>query len=465
MEKQPRRSIEMVSISHQSRDSSSVTNREYYEESPYRYYIVISVCLLTFANGLQWVTFSSCFTNFGITYNLPNWKVNMFSLIFMIIYPIVCVPQGYLVDNYSTRLGLMIAAGCTLLGGGLKLLVNHNMTICFMGQFLTGFFQPAILNTPGKIAAKWFKGKMRNLITSILCLADIIGILFGFTFYAFVIDSSIDPETQRDEYKVDFYYYLLCEFLLNLVFCLPTFFITTDEPTYPTSLSQARQKRIPLLKRFKRLFTNKNFIFLLFSTMFVVGYYDVYGTILYSIFALYNIDDLQSSNIYSVSSAIGIIAAILFSIYLDRTQRYRFFFIMITIAGIVLQVVFSILLELTLRYESINPYYIAFVFYSLLNIVVIPFYTIGMNYACEITYPVGESLNGGIMMTMSQLSGISGTFFCEYLMADFPDKKYLVNIVIIVFFTLGFVFIFFIDDHLERTDIDESNLASLESSY
>lgn len=92
MEKQPRRSIEMVSISHQSRDSSSVTNREYYEESPYTYYIVISVCLLTFANGLQWVTFSSCFTNFGITYNLPNWKVNMFSLIFMIIYPIVCVP-------------------------------------------------------------------------------------------------------------------------------------------------------------------------------------------------------------------------------------------------------------------------------------------------------------------------------------------------------------------------------------
>lgn len=114
---------------------------------------------MTFANGLQWVTFSSCFTNFGITYNLPNWKVNMFSLIFMIIYPIVCVPQGYLVDNYSTRLGLMIAAGCTLLGGGLKLLVNHNMTICFMGQFLTGFFQPAILNTPGKIAAKWFKGR------------------------------------------------------------------------------------------------------------------------------------------------------------------------------------------------------------------------------------------------------------------------------------------------------------------
>lgn len=167
MEKQPRRSIEMVSISHQSRDISSGSNREYYEESPYRNYIVISVCLLTFANGLQWVTFSSCFTNFGITYNL-------------------------------------------------------------------------------------------------------------------------------------------------------------------------------------------------------------------------------------------------------RTQRYRFFFIMITIAGIVLQVVFSILLELTLRYESMNPYYIAFVFYSLLNIVVIPFYTIGMNYACEITYPVGESLNGGIMMTMSQLSGISGTFFCEF---------------------------------------------------
>ena len=47
-------------------------------------------------------------------------------------------------------------------------------------------------------------------------------------------------------------------------------------------------------------------------------------------------------------------------------------------------------------------------------VLVTPFYTLGMNYACEITYPVGESINGGIMMTMSQLSGIGGTFLCDH---------------------------------------------------
>ena len=51
-----------------------------------------------------------------------------------------------------------------------------------------------------------------------------------------------------------------------------------------------------------------------------------------------------------------------------------------------------------------------------------------MNYACEITYPVGESINGGIMMSVSQISGIGGTFLCDYFISNYPEKKWITNL-------------------------------------
>ena len=101
---------------------------------------MIAYCLCTFANGFQWVTFSAIATKFS-----------MFSLIYMILYPIVCIPQGHLVDNYSTRLGIIIAALCTILASGLKLLINKGIIWCYLGKFMASFFQPVLLNSPGKI--------------------------------------------------------------------------------------------------------------------------------------------------------------------------------------------------------------------------------------------------------------------------------------------------------------------------
>ena len=131
---------------------------------------------------------------------------------------------------------------------------------------------------------------------------------------------------------------------------------------------------------------------------------------------------------------------------------------LLTIGGVILQLIFTFLLELSLRNSSFNPYTISMIMYTLVNMIVIPFYTIGMNYACEITYPLGESLNGGLMMTMSQLSGIGGTFFCEFLIARYPEKKYLTNIVMIIFFVLGCIFAFLLDDTLDRNEVEETGI-------
>ena len=424
-----------------------------YGETGYRWYVMISYFTLTFANGLQWVTFSSCADNFSEAYKMPSWKVNMFSLMYMIIYPFVCIPEGWLVDSYSTRLGLMIASGCTLAGASFKLLINKSMACAFIGQFFAGFFQPAILNSPGKIAANWFREDMRTLITTICCLSDTIGILVGFVFHVPIIDS----KHKGEDFKKDFWWYVFYEFILNVVFCIPMFFVTKNKPDIPPSPSQDENKRQeePGLKdSLKLLFGNKRFVYLLIVSFFIVGYYDVYSTIINSYFDLYGISDSKSSYIYSISCIIGMVSSIIVSYIADKTQKFKIIMVLLAITGMVFQALFTLLMHLSENNKNIHAFVTALIMYSLCNAVVVPFYTIGMNYACEITYPVGESINGGIMMSMSQVSGIAGTFLCDYLINHKKKKKYLTNVVMLGFFVVASIFVFLFDEKLDRHEAE-----------
>lgn len=436
-----------------AKEELNLQNIEIYGEENYRWFILISYCLCVFGNGMQWVTFSAIATQFGEEYNISSWKVNMFSLIYMIIYPFVTIPQSWLIDNYSFRLGMMIASTCTILGAGLKLFVNHDksLTCCFIAQFLDGFFQPAMLNSPGKLAADWFNENVRTLICTIGCLADVVGILVGFSWnLAFIHENS-----RGEKFKKEVFNYFLSEFVLNVVFCLPVFFIKKNCPDIPSSPSQHKDIRIrnTLCTSLKNLFTNKRFIYLLISTFFVVGYYDVMGTVVNSLFLMYGITAKESSTITVISSIIGVLISIIISVLLDKNKKFYIYMIYLCIIGAICQALFTLLLELALHYE-LNKYFIGLIMYNLVNAIVISFYTIGMNYACEITYPDGESLNGGLMMTMSQISGIGGTFLCDHFINNYKDKRWITNVILLGFFVGACIFVLFFDSKLERNEID-----------
>ena len=435
-----------------------------YGETPYRWFIMISYCLCSFANGFQWVTFSAIASKFGYHYDLESWKVNMFSLIYMIVYPFVCLPEGHLIDNYSTRLGIILAAFCTILAGGLKLLINKSIIWCYIGQFMASLFQPAILNSPGKISANWFREDIRTLICTICCLSNSIGVFVGFLWNLMFIDEN---EENSDKYKSQVFYYLLSECILSFVFCFPSFFISKNKPDISPSPSQGEDSRkslidndqnnnLTLRESIKLLFTNKRFIYLLISTLFIIGYYNIMGTIINPLFELYSISGKKSSIIYFVSNILGMISSVIISKIVDKTNKFKLAMIILCVSGTVFQICLTLFLEL-FKNNEINSnieFIIGIIFNSLVTIVVIPFYTIGMNYACEITYPVGESINGGIMMSVSQISGIAGTFLCDYFITYYTDKKWITNLILSTFFGIACIFVFLFDNKLARHEVD-----------
>ena len=437
-----------------------------YGETCYRWYVMTAYCLCTFANGFQWVTFSSIATKFSENYDMESWKVNMFSLIYMILYPILCIPEGWLVDNYSTRLGIIIASFCTMSASAFKLLINKNMAFCYIGQFMASIFQPALINSPGKIAANWFRDDIRTTICTLCCLSDTIGIFIGFLWNIMFIDEN---ERDKEKYKDQVYNYLFSEFILCSTFCLPSFFIVKDRPDIPPSPSQSQETRssnpnsnnINLKESLILLFTNKRFIYLLMSTFFVVGYYNIIGTIINSLFGLYSISGNNCNIIFFASSFLGMISSIIISKLVDKYKKFKLSLVILCVSGTIFQILLSLLLEICKPDSSKEDenstieFVIAIIIYSLVSIVITPFYTIGMNYACEITYPVGESINGGLMITMSQLAGIGGTFLCDYFINHKEDKKWITNFIMCIFFILACIFVFLFDEKLDRYEIDK----------
>ena len=428
---------------------------ERYGEIPYRWFFVISYFLLVFANQFQWVTFSAIATDFSKNYHKPLWKVNMFSLIYMIIYPFTCIPEGWLIDEYSIRFSLIITAGCNLVGAGLKLLVNKDdsMASLYIGQILCSILQPVLLNSPGKIAANWFRDDIRNVICTICCLAVNIGALVGFLWNLAFIDQNVDEEKFKDQV----FNYILSEFILIAAFCIPTFFITKDKPEIPPSPSQNEEKikRPDFGESLKLLFTNKNFIYLIFSYFFVIGYFYTISTVINSLLDLYTITGKQSSVIYAVSSIFGMLASLIISWLLDKYKKFKLFMILLCISGTVFQALFTLLLEL-IETKGLNAYAIGLVVYSLINIVVGPFFSIGMNYACEITFPVGESINGSVIASMPQLSGIAGTFLLDHFISNEKEKKWISNVILLGFFVFSCVFVFLLDDKLVRNEVENN---------
>lgn len=423
-----------------------------YSETTYRWFILTSYFLVVFANGVQWVTFSSVSTMISEAYDLEMWIVNMYSTIFMIIYPFAVVPESWLSDDYSLRIGIMVASCCTLTASAVKLFCNQSMFCCFIGQFLAGLFQPVLLSSPGKLAANWFNENVRTLICTLGCLADTLGILIGSIWSLLFIDENATGE----KFKEQFWMYIFSEFIVNVFFCVPAFFIFKDRPDVPPAPSQdyIENPTVNTSEGLKMLLTNVRFIYLLVAFFFVLGYLNVTSTINTALYFMYGISVVESSLFYSTSCLIGIIASIFFSVLIDKIKKFRLFLFLFCLIGAFFHGLFTLLLELSLKYDF-NKFAIGFVGSSLISAVIEPFHTIGVNYACEITFPAGESLSVGLLYTVGQLSGIGGTFLCQYFLDNYSEKIYISNVFLTGWLAMAGIFVYLVDNKLDRLEIDE----------
>ena len=418
--------------------------------TPYRYVIVIIYCLLNFINGMHWITFASCAAKFGKFYHLSTFEVDLLSLIFMILYVFFSIPEAYLMDNISMRVGLNISAILLIAGSFLKVFINTSISWAYIGQVLTALFQPAILNSPAKIAATWFDEKSRVIVTSICCSSNTIGVMIGYLIHTFVMEENIvNPKM----FKNGFESYLLIEAFITL-FCGIIFMVSMkNKPKHPPSISQ-EVKSLPLLKGLKKLKSDKNFILLCISLACVVGYINIVATIFNAYMAMYKISDSNASYISAIANILGIINAIVVGAIIDKYKKYKLLIIICNIISLSCYVVTTILIEII---KTKYLYLIAGFGYTLIIMFAVPIYTSGMDFVCEITFGVGESTSEGIIMISNQAVGILGIYITDLLRSNLKRYKYLTNIFGILLFLVSLIVLYFVNPVLVRNEKDHVN--------
>lgn len=152
----------------------------------------------------------------------------------------------------------------------------------------------------------------------------------------------------------------------------------------------------------KLLFKNKNFIKLFVFATLAIGYLNLYGTVTNTYFSKYGVTENEIFNIGSLGTLLGMLLSILNSIIIDKYKTYKKSHLFFNGVCLISHICFTILLEV---YES-QSYVILMVFYTLCQGCIIPLYTAGMDLVIELTYPVGETISGGIIQSSNQIFGV-----------------------------------------------------------
>lgn len=150
------------------------------------------------------------------------------------------------------------------------------------------------------------------------------------------------------------------------------------------------------------MFRNKNFILLLISFTCILGYFNLYGTILNELFTKYSLSELEMSMIGGFANILALVAVLTISVLIDKYKKYRTSFIILNTIGIISHIGMTLALE----YITNNLVIYVAILWSICSVAILPIYTCSMDFVCELTYPVGESISGGFIMTCTQISGI-----------------------------------------------------------
>lgn len=126
---------------------------------------VAAFAIAAAANQMLWLTFAPITTATAAHYGVSEDAVGWLSQIFPLLYVVLAIPAGLLLDRWF-RSVLVGAAWLTAIGGGVRL-AGDAYEFALAGQFLVAIAQPAILGAVTKLAAERVDTEHRTLAISI----------------------------------------------------------------------------------------------------------------------------------------------------------------------------------------------------------------------------------------------------------------------------------------------------------
>ena len=347
----------------------------------YRWVMLVVFMLVVAANQLLWISFAPITGTAAQFYGVSDLAIGLLSMIFMIVFIIASIPASWVIDTYGIRVGVGIGAVLTGVFGLLRGVFAADYAGVLIAQIGIAIGQPFVLNAVAKVSGRWFPIKERATATGLGSLAIYAGIFAGLVLTPFIVI--------RSDIQTLLWIYGIIAALIAVLFLA----LARERPPMPVG----PEERSLVLDGLKRLFHQREFIFLLVLFFIGLGVFNAVTTWIEEIVRPRGFSIDQAGIVGGLMVLGGIVGAIVIPPLSDRIRR-RVPFIILALVGAIPGLV-------GVTFAASYPLLLVSAF--VLGAFLLSSGPLGFQYAAEITYPVPEGTSNGLLLLAGQISGIA----------------------------------------------------------
>lgn len=297
-----------------TRTNSSTANSVISKQKPPNKWLIIAgFSLLLGVNQFLWLTFATIVISTEAHFGVNEFFANLLTLMFPIIFVLLAIHSGKVLDNIGYKKIVSLAALLMLIGSIIRWLgADHYWTV-FAGQLLIAIAQPYITNAINQVTSDWFDKSQ---------IATVTGVIMGGMFLATAF-GAFAPAPLIEAFG--FSGMLLINVIITAVAVVGFLLVVVEKPKQQDSAIS--------LHEIESLLKNKRLWFISLAVFIAMGYFNGLSNWIAPILAPRGIDEATAGIITAMLIVGGILGALLIPLFSDYLQKRRIFLILATLVG------------------------------------------------------------------------------------------------------------------------------------
>ncbi|WP_372829823.1 CynX/NimT family MFS transporter [Psychrobacter maritimus] len=294
-------------------NSSTATSARIQKKPPTKWFIIAGFSLLLEVNQFLWLTFATIVISTEAHFGVNEFFANLLTLMFPIIFVLLAIHSGKVLDNIGYKKVVSLAALLMLIGSIIRWLGADYYWLVFAGQLLIAIAQPYITNAINQVTSDWFDKSQ---------IATVTGVIMGGMFLATAL-GAFAPAPLIEAFG--FSGMLLINVIITAVAVVGFLLVVAEKPKQQDSAIS--------LHEIESLLKNKHLWFISLAVFIAMGYFNGLSNWIAPILAPRGIDEATAGIITAMLIVGGILGALLIPLLSDYLQKRRIFLILATLVG------------------------------------------------------------------------------------------------------------------------------------
>ncbi|KAI8144123.1 major facilitator superfamily domain-containing protein [Fennellomyces sp. T-0311] len=406
------------------------------------WFVTVCVMLVNAACAIMWTTGSSAPISLSEWMQVDLSHLNWLSNIAAISNAIFSLLAPWAYDRFGIKLcivlsGCMNGIGCWIRCISILVPVHQRYTMVVLGQVVASIGGPFVYNVAPALVSVWFAPQHRVIGNTLISLS--IGMLVSPLLMPTLATSADHvPKT------------LVIVAIIATGCAIPIMFTPRKPANAPSASAEA--SRASVWQGVKTLAKNFQFWNICVLTAVNAGMYFTISVVAIQATAPFGYTEQQSGIAASILMLSGFIGGGLLGYWLGKTSQHLMIIKMFTpmLCGTYIMLIFEIVP---------NAFGVLVSICFLIGFFAMGLFPVQLEYACEISYPVPESVSSNIIWSMSTVSMLIFTLVTDALRAgpdaDPPNNMKLSMAVSAAIICVGSVPCIWLSGEMKRTAVDK----------